>query len=375
MKPIFKLAFFSAAGLLCGCGSIVVSTKETSLPKTSEPLTSMRYYLPKGRIQVTAKWDKIIPGWEPTCLMVAEADPDECYRLDRSVNAFFDDRVVIRVNPSNGLLEEVDATSSDQTINAVASLAGAVAAGFTFSAELGPTAKRGARGPGEFETIRTNAYKSSFQVLVDRDEPKHTVYLVAPETVLDERLYAKYDISLEPVLSEPSAPSDSSSGRTNFNGIVVRIAVPYRLTIDGTFYKVPVELGPEHKGESRGTEHDPGSPQYARLSRIVLLPDQDHNYFLPLARIPLVTASTTVKLANGMVQELELSRPSMVGAVAGVPKTIVSALVPIPIAINQSQTVSAPSTDKGSTGGHSTDKGSTDGHSTEKATTSSSHGP
>jgi len=375
-----KIALFTLAGAslwLCGCGSVVVSTKDAALPETSQPLTSIRYYLPKGRVQVKADWNKIIPGWQPQVSTVYEADPSECYRLARHVNAFFDDQILIRANPSSGLLEAVEATSSDQTINAVASLAAAAASAVTFGASLSPAPMAKARGQKglspeelkELEDITNNAYKSSFDLLIDPDNPNPPLpmFLVSPELVLDEQLYGRYDFSLVRLPPIPAAPNSTKSS-TNFNGIVVRVPVAYGLTITGRFYKVHIgaktktEGGPEKTkeesnaaGEARTAGGSPSGPFTESAEYVVLLPDTDRNYVLPLARIPLVTSSTKVTLTGGMVASLDRSRPSLVAAAAGVPKAILGALIPIPIQINQSQSVSAHSTDK-NPGGSSNEK-------------------
>ena len=368
MKTSLACVLLVLCAFLSGCGSIVVATKESNLPRTSKPLAVMRYYLPRGRVSVTAKWDKIIPGWQPTYQIVSEADPDECYQLERHVNALFDDQVLLRVNPTTGLLEAAEATSADQTINIIGSIAAAVGEAFTFSAELSPVAKRGEHTEEEFEAVTNRAYKSMFQALVDPATPKQTVFVVAPETVLGQQLYARYQISLERVGPEPPADNVRASARSKFNGIVVRLAVPYKLKIEATFFRVaaPGEerfrggsegkssaSGPE-KGEAASAGHPAGGGHFDSIDEaaeyIVLLPDEEHNYVLPLARIPLMTTTTKVALANGMIQSLDRSRPSVVGAIAAAPKTILSALLPLPIQFNQTQNVTAPQSSGSSSG-------------------------
>jgi hypothetical protein len=50
-----------------------------------------------------------------------------------------------------------------------------------------------------------------------------------------------------------------------------------------------------------------------------------------------VSDETNVTLKDGMIQSIQQSRPSMVAGVVGIPKTILGALVPIPLQIRQSQ--------------------------------------
>jgi hypothetical protein len=190
-----------------------------------------------------------------------------------------------------------------------------------------------------------------FHVTVDPHHPTQTYYLVEPD---DEpaagqskpgeskfhKYYAKYVIALKPVNDAPSQVGGNSSAKTNFSGIVVRTPISYSVTVTGTFYK------------------EDGYPQRQQPTiQIVFLPDDDHDYFLPLTRIPLVTTSTKVTLANGMVQSLQRSRPSLVSAIAGVPKNILSALIPLPLAIHQNNVQVAAKPQSGSTGEGTTGKG------------------
>jgi len=71
-----------------------------------------------------------------------------------------------------------------------------------------------------------------------------------------------------------------------------------------------------------------------------MLPDVNNkqNYILPINRRYLVQDKTNVTLKDGMIQSIQQVRPSMVAGIVGIPKSILSALVPIPLQIRQSQT-------------------------------------
>jgi hypothetical protein len=75
-----------------------------------------------------------------------------------------------------------------------------------------------------------------------------------------------------------------------------------------------------------------------RQRQIVFLPDVFHNYVISFDRAPLLKYQTAVTLADGMLQGLKQTRPSIVAGIAGVPKTILGALSPIPLSVQQAQT-------------------------------------
>jgi hypothetical protein len=284
---------------------------------------------------------------------VIEADPTACYRLERNGNPFFDDDITLQVDPTTGLLQSASATSTDESIAAFANLAAGAASALTFGASLGASGSGGARGnptaeqlateKAAFEIARENAVLSKFSVLVDPHHPSQTCYVVQPDSttqpagskggiVETNKIYAKYVIELTRLNQEETQASAASATNNLVNGIAIRTPIPHEITVTGTFYKEGRAFPPQ------------------TTTQIVFLPDDENDYFLPLARIPLVTTSTKVVLVNGMVQTLQRSRPSIVNAIAGVPKNILSALIPIPLAINQNNVQNskpAPSTGTG----------------------------
>jgi hypothetical protein len=347
MKPIESLLTLILTGAIVGCGSVVKSTKETALPKTSEPLTAIRYYLPRGKIQVSAAWNLLIPGWEPKITPIIEADPTACYRVERNINALFDDNIALQVDPMTGLLQCASATSTDQSVSAIGNLAAGAESAMTFGANLGSAGGGASRGEltaeeldaeqKDYRFVTNQAFSSSFSLIVDSHNPKQVYYLVEPDSGAKtgptnaeaskisqpqtHKLYAKYDIELERITPAPLPSNDTGNNSGTLDGIVVRTPIPHRVKVSATFYK-----------EGR----HPIAQVQQSTTNIVFLPDDEHDYYLPLTRIPLVTTSTKVVLVNGMVLSLERSRPSLVNAIAGVPKNILSALVPLPFSIHQS---------------------------------------
>src|SRR5213078_3565575 len=77
--------------------------------------------------------------------------------------------------------------------------------------------------------------------------------------------------------------------------------------------------------------------QFDAPEQTFMLPDEKRDYFLTTARAPFVTQTTKVALVNGMVQSLQEVRPSLVLGALSIPKTIVGAIAPLPLQMQQSQ--------------------------------------
>jgi hypothetical protein len=344
MRLITTKAFLCLVSVnifLAGCSSdpILVSRKEVTMPPTGTPLTAIRYYLPIGKVEVSAKWDQLIPGWDPQFKVIAQADPNSCYSIDRDINSRYDDEVSVSVDPTTGLLASVNATSTDQTVNALGNLAAAASSFASFGVSPAPKTGMKARDNSELKDVISKAFTSQFNVIVSPSNPRAVAYVVSPapdatrasaviSLASDEKklvpaklLYAKFVVTLEPVNAEDSAVLGAPSVNASLDGIAIRIPVPYYLVIAVSYFR----------------EDDP-NPRTLSSKETIILPDQDHDYFLPIDRIPLVTSSTKVVLVNGMVQSLQRGRPSTFAAILGVPKTLIGDLIPIPFEIHQSQT-------------------------------------
>jgi hypothetical protein len=322
------------------------------MPPTDAPLTAVRYYLPAGKVQVSAKWDSLIPGWDPLIKVSAQADPQFCYSIDRDIDSRYDDDVSISVDPATGLLASVTATSTDQTVNALGTILSTAGSFASFGTSLESALGQKSRDNSEYLEVTREAFTSQFNVTLTPAIPHAIAYVVSPVADLTrptapspptaeakatgttggaapdakppsppKLLYAKFEVTLVPVSTESSAAPEASPVNSTVGGIVIRIPAPYILRINVSYYR----------------QDDP-NPRMLKSEAMIILPDQDHNYFLPIDRIPLVTSSTKVVLVNGMVQSLQRSRPSTIAAFVGVPKTLLGDLIPMPIAVHQSQT-------------------------------------
>jgi len=102
----------------------------------------------------------------------------------------------------------------------------------------------------------------------------------------------------------------------------MREPIPYTLHISGYLWT----NGPEKSEPADGSS---GTP-FMALQQTIMLPDTANNRVLPISRRPLVQDGTKITLSNGMVQSREDIRPSIFYAVLNIPKTILTAIVPIP---------------------------------------------
>jgi len=261
---------------------------------------------------------------------IIEADSAARYVAKRKLHILFDDDITITTDPATGLLSAVNGTSTDQTASIAGAIASSVGGALTFGAELGPVGSYGVGESVDFEAVTNKAFFSSFQVtLTTSPGVSHlAAYVVSPD--LTDKLYAWFDVELIPELT-PAESNDfeAKAAPKCSNGIVVRLPVPYKVKITARVFR------------SNGANNMFQVPE-----QIVFLPSEKQDYYLPLTRSPFVANSTKVTLVNGMVQTLQQTRPSLVLGIVGVPKTILNALVPIPLQVRQTQQQNADAVDK-----------------------------
>jgi hypothetical protein len=137
MKPR-KFLTFAAALIAAGCGTVVTSTRETALPLAVTPYPGLAYYLPQGRVLVAGSWNKDARNWDLKITPLFEADSSARFVLNRKSNPWYDDDVTLAVDPTTGLLQTINAITTDQTANILGAVASAVGAALTFGASLGP---------------------------------------------------------------------------------------------------------------------------------------------------------------------------------------------------------------------------------------------
>ena len=330
-----------AALALSGC-TAVVSTRQDPLAARA-PKNGFSYFLPKGKVLVTLTWNAQVRSWDVSPTLVYDADVTQRYNLDWKDNFCFDDDISLSEDPSTGLLQAVNANSTDQSVNTSGNFVGAARNLYPLGPTIATVANYAGSGftPSAYDALArrspdsvsasSDSYPATAQVVVDASRLEHEAVLVAsPAGAPGPRIYAavkvrlvkKYELGAEfPRDQDLAVPADGKAG-----GIVVRVPIPYELQVEEIL-------------SGDGTFHDSTKPRTtcAIEPRTVMLPDPEHNFLVPIKKRPLVADNVRVGLTNGMVQSLQQIRPSMVGAIIGVPRYLLTAIVPVPFEVKQNQ--------------------------------------
>lgn len=327
MAKLNHLILVGLTAFCCGCGSIVNTRIESQAPASGSIVFETPYYLPKGRVIVSGTWNNATLQWDIKITPVIEADRTHVFWADRHVNVMFDDDVTVAVDPATGLLQTVNATSTDRTVDALGGLVSAAASALTFGTGLGFSGAGGGKNgasDAEFNDITQNAFFPSFQVELTSQQIGTTAYVKSPSLTGGGLFMAKYTISMD----SPTLPLNGDAKpivQNEYHGILVRPPVPCKISITADVFNCPSP----NNYTTYSTFSTPG--------QTVVLPDEKHNYCLKLTRFPFVGNTTKVALAGGIVQSQEQVRPSIVMGIVGIPKTLLSALCPIPLQMKTDQ--------------------------------------
>jgi hypothetical protein len=357
MRSIYITLAIIISIFVTGCTSVVTSVKPISLYEAKSNykiLDGIPYFLPKSIIHVDIIWSESDLNWTVGLTPVIIPDEKSRFILRPSSNALFDDNITLTVD-SNGLLQTVNTTITDKTVSSLGDLVKAAGNVFALGAAMPtmPTFEKAfkerlrAGEPPKLELVR-RSFHGDFDPDVGLLVPSLESPPINKTADPIDQFTAEFKITTErlgtPITSEKSpgetidriVEPDSKQGDgtaeiENIHGIVVRIPIPYKITICEKLKLIRRGTSGNAIGESKPIE--------LMQSKIFLLPDTDiqHNCVLPISRRYLVSDQTNVTLKDGMIQTIQLNRPSMVAGVVGIPKTILEALVPIPLQIRQSQ--------------------------------------
>ncbi len=361
MKSFLVLMATLSALVLLGCTSVVTSETPIKLSPIDKYLVldGLPYFLPKSMIHIDITWSKDEYNWIVNVKPVIQPDnksPRFILRTDS--NALFDDDITLAVDP-NGILQTVNVSMTDKTVSSIADLAAAAGNAFTFGAGL-PSGAGGLLAPPltppppfpsshhrdydldqnlpdqHLPDINLQTPPLTIKVMVDkRDSNGHLVKdengnpIKEPQDI-PAQYSTKFTLKFTPQVTAGTTPiqrTDISPDAYPLRGIVE--ASPENGSIHGIVVRTPVPY------EINITVNDDATQSQ---STILLVSDVKQNYILPINRRYLVQDKTNVTLKDGMIQSIQKVRPSMVAGVVGIPKTILGALVPIPLQIRQSQT-------------------------------------
>jgi hypothetical protein len=269
---------------LGACGSIVSSRKSVSKYSETRPIKIgdvIFYYLPTGVIKIDGIYDKD-KGWTVTVTPDIHADANHRYELSLNQRYPFFDHTAILTTDDKGLLKTVNATSTDRTVDAIGALIAAAGQVLQFAASLGARAL-GAEAP------------QPFHVTLNPFDPNKRSTAAAGFAI---------SVSTPPEMEIAKMQDETSGDEDRYPGIMTRLTAPFTVTVK------------PQTGEAAETT--------------VLLPDRRQRYLLTVPRGPLVTTETTVDFVNGSMVTRNMKRPSIAYGILGIPKNILSALVPIP---------------------------------------------
>jgi len=177
---------------------MVTSTMQDGIHENAKA-GGFSYFLPKGSLKVMGVWNATTGFWDVTAASVIGPDPSsKPYRVERRVNAFFDDDLTIAADPTTGLLQTVNGTTTDQRVNAVASLAAAAVSAYGVPAAFAPAA---ARAEGALPQLDKKKFLfATFQSVLDPTNADHLAYVRYASS--NQVLYAQYEMNLTKEFSQ-----------------------------------------------------------------------------------------------------------------------------------------------------------------------------
>ena len=317
------LAFFT------GCGSIVESTQEKSPPGHGSEMEGIAYWLPTGSIVLDGTWEK---DKDCTIKIGTLIEPDTCsrWRLTRKINHLFDDTVALEVDPATGLLKTVGGTSEDKSAQIIATALETVAKVMTLGAGA-PISSATLAGAEGRECAGATPLTPPFHIAIPAKDLhvkyEHCFKITGPPSTPPKQ---NQDTSGQNEKPEPPVITvklevTRKDESTSASGTEIGKNVDGKVMVDGIVVRAPApyEVKLTQKGRTPTAGADLSGEQ------IVFLPDPNRIYYLPLDRTPFVKNETKIALVNGVIQSITMTRPSIIYGIVGVPKTILSALVPL----------------------------------------------
>lgn len=132
-----------------GCSSIVITRPGVPGSSKDAEENGVYYYLPRGTVKVVGTWDSNSGLWDLTAtpLMGGDQDAGRFY-TERNSDFCFDDDLTIAIDPATGLLTTANGTTTDQSINGIATLGAAAVSAYSLPASFaGSAAKSAAATP------------------------------------------------------------------------------------------------------------------------------------------------------------------------------------------------------------------------------------
>ena len=240
------------------------------------------YYLPKGSIHLDITFSKDTGTWAVVATGKIDPDYNRWYRLNRKGDSFSNDKFTVAIDPATQLLQTAQATTSDQSAQIAGQVAGLAANALTM----------GASSITAFIKGHPKALHYTFPA-----EPK-----TLTPTLTGDTGDTQFTITFKPV-----GPDLEDGGVATEHD---DLEVPGVVVVWPQLWEVKVKGG----GDEQNT--------------YLLLPSKK-TCFIPFKRRMFVQSDVTnVELKNGMVTSYATERASIVSAILGLPKTVLSPILP-----------------------------------------------
>lgn len=317
------ISFITIAGaLVCACTTIrTVSGPVDS--KVRGHVHGLFYHLPQGALRIKGDYaDTKQPEGDFIITITSSITPDPRtrYYLEAGTNVIYDDDFKLHVN-GRGLLETVNVSAEDKTAAIIGDVAGIAASVLKFSRGMSPSDHARAKAmekpplrlpfdytflPDEADTIKRLLHDKGFDLEVFASVP---VGATAGDFAFrsEDGGEAGKRVATRDVEKAP--------------GVVFRPLSPYRIVVTDTPYAN--QLG--------------RSAAIIRAGATVMIPDNKKKLLLRLGRTPFIKRTDNLVFVDGVLTKFEGTRPSPIVGVLQIPKNILTAIVPLPLEIRQTQ--------------------------------------
>ncbi len=314
-KSLRFLLIVISVSILAGCSGIIQSKKE---PASST--TGIFYCLPKGIVQL-----KFMPSGskddKPLLQIITKyvPDPELRFNLYYKKNTAYDDNINICVS-KEGLLKSVDVTTEDRTKDVIVTVV--------------ETAKEIAKFVMAFPGGELRGKDSSqiryFDIAFDPKDfivdGKGEAKLQTSEAgeklqgvgIRELKIIRMFDFSKVKV-----ADADTEN---NHNGVFYKPLLPYKLSFD---HSVTLNSPTEDKKTVKSTEY------VNHYELIVFLPNEAPVVAVDVERAFFVKKVTKLAFADGILESVQIAKPSELLASARLPLEIVKSITSIPSEIIQ----------------------------------------
>lgn len=323
---ILAILFIYVTGAIISRGAIVRSVPAQAAFVAADQL----YYLPTASLVIRATAKVVITRNAETSAirearlaeMVLDTtvqtvpDTDAPLALNYAASAFATDDLKFNIGAS-GLLEGINLTAEDRIANILTQVTDAPAlilSGQQATAKASSAAFREAAPDGTAVTTETKEYTNTFYILTSelRQKAAARSWPINVDGTSDARTTVDASFSLTFTTSGAGTPAFSSLPAAGVEGLVTR---PLKTVTMNIFKK--------------GNAATPDA-QYQ-----VVLPDEARLVTIPVRRSAFVKKTYGFKLANGVLTENTINKPSEIEGFIGIPVAAAKALVSIPAQLLQ----------------------------------------